>query len=667
MTAFRKHTGEKVITVRRVLLAGAMFLMAAGAVAILSGGSHAGWGTRTAQKASTTHSRISAAIEPETVALGEAAILVVQVSGEDAGPPQLSAVDGLRFYSMGRSSQYQSINGRVFATTSYLFQVQAEHQGDFVIPPVAAEINGTLQKSEPVTLRVAKGIAPRSSGNAPPSYSRPSHRNAPSGNSGTVQRGELMSWEEGKPAFLRVLPRKGKAYVGELLPLEIKAYFRQGVRATLRTLPTIEGGAFAFSDLGNKPEQTEEVMDGVPYNVLTWYTAVSAVKEGDHPVTVELDATLGIPERSRRPSPFGRSLFDDDFFNGFFQNVREEPVKLANPRLKIRVLPLPKTGQPKNFNGAVGHFSLSASATPRKAVVGDPITVKMRITGSGNFDRVGTPVLDVGKEWKTYRPSASFDPSDTAGYTGEKSFEEAVIPMDSSISCVPPVTFSYFDTDKEAYVTLRTKEIPLTLAPAENQPRVSAKATSPADAPGEPAQKTGTHNNGLAPLHVAMGTGVRSLRPIVENPWFLGAQGFPMGVLFMGLFFGHRRKRRLNDPGIIQKKQVKQKVNQSIKRMDRAIKGHDTAAFFDACRAASQERLGEIWGQKPESITSAEIKNRLGDKAEGMATVFEKADAAAYSGQRFGPEELRKLRDLVVCELDNLEHGLKHGAPPSYH
>jgi len=164
-----KNMGEKVITLKRLLMAGAMFLLAAGALAFFSSGSQAGWGKGGANNLSgNSHGGISAAIEPENIAMGEAAILVVQVSGEEASPPSLSPVDGLRFYAMGRSSQYQSINGRVSATTSYLFQVQAERAGDFVIPPIAAEIDGGVQKSGSITLRVAQGTPRHSRQSARP-------------------------------------------------------------------------------------------------------------------------------------------------------------------------------------------------------------------------------------------------------------------------------------------------------------------------------------------------------------------------------------------------------------------------------------------------------------------------------------------------------------------
>ena len=644
--------GMYTITLRRMAMAGAILILAAGALVLFSSGSQAGWG-----KGGT----VSAAIEPGQIDMGEAAILVVQVSGEQAGPPALGAVDGLRFYSMGRSSQYQSINGRVSATTSYLFQVQAEHAGEFVIPPVQADIAGRILKSEAVTLQVTRGATRYSRRPALPSAppnSQARASQAGGSNGAKIQTGQLMSWEEGKPAFLRILPRDGKAYVGELLPMEIKAYFHQGIQATLRSLPVIQGGAFAGREL-TKPDQTAEILNGVPYNVLTWYTAMSAVKEGEHEVSVELDAALGIPEQSRRRSSFGRGLFDDDFFSGFFQNIREEAVKLTNPRLKIRVLSLPKMDRPKDFTGAVGQFKLSASATPQKSMVGDPITVKMIVEGSGNFDRVSTPVLDVSGKWKTYRPSASFKPQNSAGYDGEKFFEQAIIPMDASIKTVPAITFSFFDTEKEKYVTLRTEPIPLTLIQGQEPAKASTSAKAETKAPesGKSATTGGNQsdNNNLAPINVAMGPGVKSLRPLVENPWFLGAQGFPVGAIFLGLFFSRRQKKRLNDPGLIRKKQVKQKVSQSIKKMERAITALDVPEFFNACRTASQERLGNIWGQAPESITLAEIKDRLGGAGKGIATVFKNADAMAYSGQSFRQEELEKFRDLIIHELKDLD------------
>ena len=117
---------------------------------------------------------ISVSLEPKQVQLGEGAILSIQVSGEEAGQPVVPGVDGLRFFPVGQSSEYRSINGRVSSSTSYMFQVQAEHPGAFTIPPVKVTINGRIQETEPMRLMVAggSGLNPRSQALPPPSMSQ---------------------------------------------------------------------------------------------------------------------------------------------------------------------------------------------------------------------------------------------------------------------------------------------------------------------------------------------------------------------------------------------------------------------------------------------------------------------------------------------------------------
>ena len=197
------------------------------------------------------------------------------------------------------------------------------------------------------------------------------------------------------------------------------------------------------------------------------------------------------------------------------------------------------------------------------------------------------------------------------------------------------------------------------IAADTRQARVSSEKGSDGDQPtGRTSDSSGLNKKqgGLAPIHVGLGPVTASLTPIFENPWFIGTQGIPLGALFIGLFLGRRNRRHSNDPSILEQKHVKQKINKSIKEMDRAIAGHDVPGFFNSCRCAAQERLGEVWSQAPGSITLAEVKDRLSQNAAGVRHVFENADAVAYSGQTFSQEELKQCRDLVIKELKNLEN-----------
>ena len=210
----------KTIEWNRFIIAGTCFLIVACASIFFAGGAQ-GKGLA---------GGISARLEPQQIALGEAATLAVNISGEQTGPPSISPVDGLRLFPMGQSSQYRSVNGRVSSTVSYLYQVQAEGSGDYTIPPVSANINGQVRKTRPISFRVSGPGHSRNSRAAP--LPPPAPNAAKQTGSSSHRPGE-----ENQVAFLRVTPSKYRSYVGELVPVQIKAFFRQGPSGYLEFVP----------------------------------------------------------------------------------------------------------------------------------------------------------------------------------------------------------------------------------------------------------------------------------------------------------------------------------------------------------------------------------------------------------------------------------------------
>jgi preprotein translocase subunit SecB len=70
----------------------------------------------------------------------------------------------------------------------------------------------------------------------------------------------------------------------------------------------------------------------------------------------------------------------------------------------------PKDSQPGiniQINVGVGQlaptdFEVSLNADPRELSVGDPISIEMNVSGSGNFDSLTAPALTTAGDWKTY-------------------------------------------------------------------------------------------------------------------------------------------------------------------------------------------------------------------------------------------------------------------------
>jgi hypothetical protein len=223
--------------------------------------------------------QITAQLDRLSLSLGESAQLAVTV--KDSQPMELNVppVDGLEIIPVGQQSSMQVINGAVFAEVRYVYQVTPNRSGSFTIPAIGVPGGGSTQ---PIAFRVDKTPSGQNSQSPRPGSPLP----APS-----VKRLEghaAPADAKGDSAFLRVVLPKQGITVGELMPVEIKACFPAGMAASLNGLPMLTGGAFALNKLDDNPEQTREVIDGQPYNVITWSSALSAVEAGDYPLNLEL-------------------------------------------------------------------------------------------------------------------------------------------------------------------------------------------------------------------------------------------------------------------------------------------------------------------------------------------------------------------------------------------
>ena len=120
-----------------------------------------------------------------------------------------------------------------------------------------------------------------------------------------------------------------------------------------------------------------------------------------------------------RTRPKQESTLDDRFGDPFWQNLFgatiPKDINVTSPAQELTVRELPAEGRPADFHGAIGTFSIASDVSPAKADVGDPLTLRMRVTGSGNFDRVDSSMLDHLDQWKTYPPKSSFNTSDPFG------------------------------------------------------------------------------------------------------------------------------------------------------------------------------------------------------------------------------------------------------------
>jgi oxygen tolerance protein BatD len=589
---------------------------------------------------------VSATLNARSFPLDRVAALTITVTGVRSFQPNMPQVEGIRFHQRGQSTRMEIINGAYSASVSSVFHVEALRAGTFTIPAIQiVTVDGTIL-TEAITFEVT----------ASQTAALPGQRQA-----GASSTARLRSGEADKVAFLRVTPAKEKSYSGEIVPVQIKVYFRDTIKANLNSLPQLQGEGFVLQQLAREPKQTRELVNNTQYTVLTWDSALSGIKEGKHKLSVELEATLLLREQRRRApnhSRFNDPFMGDSFFDSFFGSYREKEVKIASPVLDLTVLSLPVSEKPDTFSGAIGDFYLDVTASPLELEPGDPITLTMTVRGQGNFDRVQAPKLSTEKGWKSYTPSSEFLEDGGPGQ-GKKVFEQAIVAKDQRLQKIPAIEFSYFDPAASTYKTLTTSPIALHIQGAVsqeavpspvNQEKVQEKEESQTE---EVEQAVVMPMSTLAPLQLLTGSLDQELTPLFARKWFqLLAVMF---LLLMGavLVIKVRAARYAGNPRLQRDQAMKHLLALRVKEIEQTLAVGDARGFLTACRRAIQEQLGLIWETEAGAITYADLEKRLA-RDSILLTVFRAADESAYGGQELSSQQMQEFADGLKKELEGL-------------
>src|SRR6266436_4458479 len=419
---------------------------------------------------------VTAVLSNSEVTVGETVELQIKVTGPgDARPPEEISIDGLEIHSTGTSRQFEIHNFATNSSVTYNYTILPLRAGRFTIPPQIIRAGGQVLKTPELVLNVAD-----TAGQA--TTSRPGR---------TTQR---QSTTAGDLAFAELIVPQKTAYVGEIVPVQIRMGFDPRVRPRLIEPPEITGQGFTAQKL-QESGQNSETINGRPYDVVTYKTAIAAARAGKFEVgPLKAKAQVLVPRARSAPRPRSRSPFDlfdlddpfsDPFFsNPFAQMGERREVEIKSEPVALEVKPLPPKAPP-SFSGAIGNFTMATDANPKSLQVGDPITVTTAISGRGNFDRVNAPVVEDERGWHKYPPSSKFKQDDEVGISGTKTFETVLSPNEKK-QTVPVLAFSYFDPAKEQYVTLRSESIAITVqggAPATQNITASQPASaSPAKA-----------------------------------------------------------------------------------------------------------------------------------------------------------------------------------------
>ena len=546
----------------------------------------------------------TASLDRDIITLGESATLALAFEGAQPNNLPMPSVAGLQITQTGTSQSVNIVNGAMSSTVTVSFSVKPQRPGEFTIPALTANVNGQQLSSAPLKLIVSKASAP--SANAV--------------NSGS------------EVAFLKFSFPKNKIYVGQSVVAQLELCLRDDVQnfGNFQLSPLNVDG-FSAGKIVEGQRRRAQIGNRV-YTIVPILMPLTAVKSGALNLgPFNASAIIVLP---------GQNQGGDPFFRQFFNQGEQKQVALATEPLSIESLTLPKQNQPVNFTGAVGQFELAATAGPTTVTVGDPITVRVQISGRGSLDSVALPVQDAWKYFKAYPPTTKLENTDQFGFQGTKTFEQIISPLNSDVRELPALSFSYFNPEDSRYHTLTQPAVPLAVHAAGTTPMPQMGVTKPSNEE-KPAPD-------ILPIKEKLGSLVASKTPLVAQPVFLAVQAVPV-LAFLAAFVWRKRADNLaNNPRLRRQRAVAALIASGLIDLKNHAAANQPDEFFATLFRLLQEQLGERLDCPASAITEdvvdghALLRNAPADLRTALHEQFQLCNQARYAPVR-GTSELNSV------------------------
>lgn len=584
--------------------------------------------------------RFEATVDRNKIELGSAAQLnLTFYEIQNVGAPQLDKIEGFDTRYLGPSTMFSVVNGVATSTVTHIYTLIPLKTGLFTVGPFQVDVAGKTLTAKSIKIEVVSASA--------------SSQQNPSGQSSAQPLASKINADELKDRiFITLTTPKNKAYLNETMPLTVKLYLnRIGVRDI--QFPELETNNFSIEKF-SQPKQYRQELNGVNYDVVELSTSIFGIKVGDFilgPAKMKCNLVLQ-RQSAQRKSPsnndFLNGFFKDDFFDDFLGGYEIYPLELKSAELPIAVLPLPLEAKPEGFDGNLGDFSLEVEASPLEVKTGDPITLKMRVEGEGNFDTVNCPKLASKDGFKVYDPQAKISAKG-------KEFEQVLIPESEKVNQIPEIKFSFFNIKTGQYQVLTQVPIPIIVSKSEEvQAKIIEMPVAQQQAANLLNEKIGRD---IIYIKDSLGKAKSQGGYLYQKFGFWLTQ-LIFFILFCATLIFHFKQQKLKtDTRYARLLQAPAKAKKGLAEVNRLLKANKSAEFFDAVFKTIREYLANRFHLPSGGITAATIEEAAKEKNIDTLTlskimkIFADCDMARYAPSQFGQrqmeEDFKDLKEII--------------------
>ena len=581
----------------------------------------------------TVSAQISVSV-PSHVQAGENFRLAYTINNQDVEDFRAGNIpEGLELIAgpyTSQQSSYQMVNGHTTSSSSitFTYTLYATKDGSYNIPPAHARIRGRNVASRAVRVTVSGRV--RNTGGTPRMHQDES---APAMQSA----GSRIS---DKDLFIKVTANKKRVHEQEPVLLTYKVYTLVDLTQLEGKMPDLTGFHSQEIPLPRQKSFHIERVNGKTYRAVTW---------SQYLMYPQMTGSLKIPsitfkgivvQENRNVDPF------EAFFNGGSGYV-EVKRNIVAPGMTIQVDPLPT--KPAGFSGGVGKFNISAQLSKKEVKAGDPVTLRVVVGGTGNLKLIKQPEPVFPKGFDKYDPKVTDKTKLTnAGVGGNMVYDFLVVPRNQGEYDIPPVAFTYYDVDANAYKTIRTQGFHLSVAPGDGK--------------GETDSYDALKDNDIHDIK----SGDTTVHPIGDI--FYGSAAYWISlviplVAFIVLLIVFRR-RAIENADIVKMrgKRATKIARRRLKNASRLMFAHKQAEFYDEVLRALWGYAGYKLNMSVESLSRDNIKDNLmqhGVPAESVEKFIMALDECEF--ERYAPgdaagnmEKTFQSAMTAIMEIENV-------------
>lgn len=501
---------------------------------------------------------ISAHCTPNPLAAKSMGAYTIVIKGSSqVSPPVFPAIPGVDIQFLGKGHSVQIINGQKRSELRLNYAIKAHTPGVYTLPSLNVQVDHKAYALPPLDLTVLPGSEHallKQSGislclKLEPSTLEPS----------TLEPSTL------EPSTL---------YLRQTFTCEVVLRVPAGLQGSiLSDRPELVSTGFIDCNEPLAPKDSQIQDNGQIFQEISWKRHIQCTQPGVHTLSYQLPLSLRVQSNKNAL----HSLFDEKFLDplALFQSQDEE-VLLETQELNITVLDLPQEGRPSSFSGYIGTLSAQTVQTSlMDPEVGDPVTIKLILTGSGDLKSLTPPALPQDKRIKTYPPKEDLIHPAPDDERHHKILEYILIPQEAGRLSLPALEIHFFNPDTQRYERLSCAIPPLTVQAPKMPYQAPLKAKANVEDLPQTPKENASLGEGQPPFPTpTLQTHLGTLRPsALPSLWHSRLYWISQGALLL-LLIGVLAVRKLSQLG--KQKALRQ---EGLKELDILLQNAKEAAI----------------------------------------------------------------------------------------